>query len=50
MSDQFLRNLEQMKTLGECLEENGRANFGVQQLSLFNLLEPEELEMHVLHS
>ena len=23
---------------------NGRANFGVQQLPLFNLLEPEELE------
>ena len=29
------------------LEGNGRANFGVQQLPLFNLLEPEELDWQV---
>ena len=27
-----------------------RANFGIQQLLLFNLLEPEELDWQVCHS
>ena len=33
--------------VGEYLGKHDRENFGVQQLPLFNLLEPEELDWHV---
>ena len=36
--------------LKACLEKNGRENFGVQQLALFNLLKPEYLDWHIHHS
>ena len=32
------------------LWKSARANFGVQQLPLFNLLGPEELDWQVFHS
>ena len=31
----------------KCIEKYGRENFGVQQLPLFNLLTPEELDWQV---
>ena len=50
MSDQFLSNLEHLRTLGECIEEDEREAFGVQNIPLLNLLKPEELDWHVFHS
>ena len=49
VSGQLLSILEHLRTLEEYLEKNGRENFGVQHLPLFNLLKPEELDWSVHH-
>ena len=48
LSGQLLGNLEQIEDLQEYVfEQNERENFGVQQMPLFNLLKPEELDWPV---
>ena len=36
LTSQLLSGFEYLRTLEECLEENGRANFGVQHHAFFN--------------
>ena len=45
LSGQLLGNLGQIKDLnGHVFSKNERENFGVQQLPLFNLLNPEDVD------
>ena len=49
LSDQFLSNLEHLRTPGECQRKNGRENFGVQHLHMRYVKVSFNFRLHISH-